>query len=166
MRHLAVKLFARLAPSDRLVLTLLSLEQLSVTEIADLTDEAGSPQIESVVDDPGDLRPWHGDGRSAQRHLSAGQHQSARVARTFCDACARHPAARIEPDRRPGRCSSNSNRSSRRELRNVRFEQCPGLADARQRVIGRVRPLLRLTQQQRLDAIVSQRQMRSDSPAS
>jgi RNA polymerase sigma-70 factor (ECF subfamily) len=37
MRDLAVKLLARLAPVDRLVLTLLSLEELSVTEIAELT---------------------------------------------------------------------------------------------------------------------------------
>jgi RNA polymerase sigma-70 factor (ECF subfamily) len=36
-RDLAVKLLARLAPADRLVLTLLSLEELSVTEIAELT---------------------------------------------------------------------------------------------------------------------------------
>jgi hypothetical protein len=53
---------------------------------------------------------------------------------------------------------------TRRELRDVRFEQCPGLADARQRLIGRVRPLLTPKQQQRFDAIVSQRQMRSDVP--
>ena len=36
-RDLAVKLLARLAPEDRLVLTLLNAEELSVSEIADLT---------------------------------------------------------------------------------------------------------------------------------
>jgi hypothetical protein len=54
---------------------------------------------------------------------------------------------------------------ARRELRGVQFEQCPGLVDARQRLIGRVRPLLTPKQQQRFDAIVSQRQMRGDFPA-
>lgn len=37
LRDLAVKLLARLGPDDRLVLTLLNAEELSVSEIADLT---------------------------------------------------------------------------------------------------------------------------------
>jgi hypothetical protein len=53
---------------------------------------------------------------------------------------------------------------TRRELREVRFEQCPGLADARQHLIGRVRPLLTPTQQQLFDTI-TQRKLRSDFPA-
>jgi uncharacterized membrane protein len=54
---------------------------------------------------------------------------------------------------------------TRRELREVRFEQCPGLVNARQHLIGRVRPLLTPAQQQRFDVIISQRQLKGDLPA-
>jgi Spy/CpxP family protein refolding chaperone len=50
----------------------------------------------------------------------------------------------------------------RRELRETRLDRCPGFADARQRLVGRVRALLTPQQQERFDAIVSQRQMRGN----
>lgn len=53
---------------------------------------------------------------------------------------------------------------TRRTMREVRLGQCPGLSDARQRLIERVRPLLTPTQQLRFDAIIGQRQMRGEFP--
>ena len=50
----------------------------------------------------------------------------------------------------------------RRELQEARLDRCPGLADARQRLVGRVRALLTPDQQERFDAIVSQRQLRGN----
>lgn len=54
---------------------------------------------------------------------------------------------------------------TRRELREVRLDQCPGLSDVRQRLVGRVRPLLTPTQQVRFDAFINQRQMHRDVPS-
>jgi hypothetical protein len=54
---------------------------------------------------------------------------------------------------------------TRRELREVRFDQCPGLLDVRHRLIDRVRPLLTPTQQARFDTFIGQRQMRRDVPS-
>lgn len=53
---------------------------------------------------------------------------------------------------------------TRRELRAVRFDQCPGFADARERLIDRVRPLLTAAQQQRFSAVVDRQQMRGEFP--
>jgi hypothetical protein len=53
---------------------------------------------------------------------------------------------------------------TRRELRAVRFDQCPGFADARRRLIERVRPLLTREQQQRFSAVVEEGQMRRELP--
>ena len=51
---------------------------------------------------------------------------------------------------------------TRREVRTVRFDQCPGFADARRRLIDRVRPLLTPTQQQRFSTVVEGRPMRGE----
>ena len=53
---------------------------------------------------------------------------------------------------------------TRRELRVVRFDQCPGFTEARRRLIERVRPLLTPEQQQRFSAIVDGRQLRGQFP--
>ena len=53
---------------------------------------------------------------------------------------------------------------TRRGFRGVRFDQCPGFAEARQQLIARVRPLLTPSQQERFSAVIERGPMRGDSP--
>lgn len=56
----------------------------------------------------------------------------------------------------------NAMAQTRQELRSAQLEQCPGMADARQRLMSRIRPLLTPAQRQRFDAVMGRREMQRD----